>query len=83
MIHGGIRYLQQLDFRLVYESLRERQRLLENAPHLVRVLPFVMVIYNRGGMIPRFLAWLMRPVLWFYDNDGWRQDRPPPPSSRP
>ena len=70
MIHGGIRYLQQLDFGLVYQSLRERQRLLENAPHLVRVLPFVMAIYNKGGMIPRFLAWTLSPVLWFYDLTG-------------
>ena len=35
MIHGGIRYLQQREFRLVYENLAERQRLLDNAPHLV------------------------------------------------
>ncbi len=35
MVHGGLRYLQQRDFRLVYEALHERQRLLENAPHLV------------------------------------------------
>jgi glycerol-3-phosphate dehydrogenase len=49
MIHGGIRYLQQFEIRLVYQSLRERQRLLQNAPHLVRVLPFAMAIYNKGG----------------------------------
>ena len=35
MIHGGLRYLQQREFRLVYENLAERQRLLDNAPHLV------------------------------------------------
>jgi glycerol-3-phosphate dehydrogenase len=70
MIHGGIRYLQQLDFKLVYQSLRERQRMLDNAPHLVRVLPFLMIIYQQGGMIPRFLAWALRPVLWFYDLTG-------------
>jgi glycerol-3-phosphate dehydrogenase len=70
MIHGGIRYLQQLELRLVYQSLSERQRLLQNAPHLVRPLPFVMVIYNAGGMIPRFAAWGLDPVLWFYDLTG-------------
>ena len=35
MVHGGLRYLQQREFRLVYENLAERQRLLDNAPHLV------------------------------------------------
>ena len=35
LVHGGLRYLQQGDVRLVYEALRERQRLLRNAPHLV------------------------------------------------
>ena len=39
MVHGGIRYLQQREFRLVYENLAERQRLLDNAPHLVSPLP--------------------------------------------
>jgi glycerol-3-phosphate dehydrogenase len=70
MIHGGIRYLQQLEIRLVYQSLSERQRLLRNAPHLVRTLPFVMAIYTAGGMIPRFLARLLGPVFWFYDVTG-------------
>ena len=70
MIHGGIRYLQQFEFRLVYQSLSERQRLLQNAPHLVRVLPFVMAIYTSGGMIPRFLARFLGLVLWFYDVTG-------------
>ena len=39
LIHGGLRYLQQGDVRLVYEGLAERQRLRHNAPHLVRILP--------------------------------------------
>ena len=39
MVHGGLRYLQQKEFRLVYENLRERQRLLENAPYLVATSP--------------------------------------------
>src|SRR6266498_439269 len=40
LIHGGVRYLKQGDFHLVRESLRERARLLQNAPHLVCPLPF-------------------------------------------
>ena len=39
LVHGGIRYLQQGEVGLVYEALAERQRLLQNAPHLVKKLP--------------------------------------------
>ncbi len=44
LVHGGLRYLQQGEVRLVYEALHERQRLRKNAPHLVRVLPFLIPI---------------------------------------
>ena len=47
LVHGGLRYLQQGDVRLVYEALRERQRLRRNAPHLVSVLPFMIQILGR------------------------------------
>src|SRR2546428_2721933 len=39
LVHGGLRYLQQGEVRLVYEALAERQRLRNTAPHLVRLLP--------------------------------------------
>lgn len=42
MLHGGVRYLQQLDFALVKEALQERATVLANAPHVTRVLPFVI-----------------------------------------
>jgi len=42
LIHGGVRYLKQGDLSLVLESLRERGRLLRNAPHLVHALPFIV-----------------------------------------
>src|SRR5881394_688859 len=45
LIHGGLRYLRQRDFSLVRESLRERGLLLQNAPHLVRPLPFIVPTY--------------------------------------
>lgn len=45
LVHGGLRYLEQRDFRLVRESLRERERLLRLAPHLVRPLPFLLPVY--------------------------------------
>ncbi|HEV2759023.1 MAG TPA: FAD-dependent oxidoreductase, partial [Acidimicrobiales bacterium] len=50
MVHGGIRYLQQGDVKLVWQALRERQRLLKNAPHLVRPLGFMIPIYAKGGL---------------------------------
>ena len=56
LIHGGLRYLQQGDVRLVYEALRERQRLLRNAPHLVEVLPFLIPILTRDGPVSKRLA---------------------------
>ncbi len=46
LIHGGLRYFENLDFGLVAESLRERKRLLENAPHLVRALGFGIPVYE-------------------------------------
>ncbi|MGA2605484.1 MAG: glycerol-3-phosphate dehydrogenase/oxidase, partial [Verrucomicrobiia bacterium] len=48
LIHGGFRYLQQRDFRLVFEACRERHILQRTAPHLVRPLPFLFPIYQGG-----------------------------------
>ncbi len=52
LIHGGLRYLQQKDFALVYEALAERQRLLGNAPHLVTRLPFLIPLFGNDGVDP-------------------------------
>ena len=70
LVHGGLRYLQQREFRLVYEALYERQRALENAPHLVRVLPFLVPVLARGGVIDRRLARVLGSALWMYDLTG-------------
>src|SRR6187551_3146770 len=59
LVHGGLRYLQQGDVRLVYEALHERQRLRRNAPHLVKLLPFMIPLLTRGGVIDRRLARLL------------------------
>src|SRR5467141_377366 len=48
LIHGGLRYLELLDFGLVRESLRERETLRRLAPHLVRPLPFLVPIYRES-----------------------------------
>jgi glycerol-3-phosphate dehydrogenase len=70
LIHGGIRYLAQGDVSLVYQALMERRRLLRNAPHLVRILGFMLPIYRKGGLIPRLFARGFGLVLWFYDLTG-------------
>src|SRR5512136_358029 len=54
LIHGGLRYLELLDVRLVRESLRERERLARLAPHLVRPLPFLVPVY-RGAKRGMFM----------------------------
>jgi glycerol-3-phosphate dehydrogenase len=65
MAHGGIRYLENGEFRLVREAVRERNRLIENAPHLVRPLPTVIPIFKFwSGLLNaplKFLNLLDRP----------------------
>src|SRR2546428_8482999 len=70
LVHGGLRYLQQREFRLVYEALAERQRLLRNAPHLVRVLPFLIPLFGKDGAVNRTIARAMSTALWMYDATG-------------
>ena len=70
MVHGGLRYLQQNEFGLVYENLAERQRLLDNAPHLVTPLPFIIPLFGRDGVVNRNVARVYRSALWLYDLTG-------------
>src|SRR5215207_5014848 len=56
LVHGGLRYLQQGEVRLVYQALRERQILRHTAPHLVHVLPFLIPIFTKDGLMNRRLA---------------------------
>src|SRR5450756_2514833 len=64
------RQLQQNEFRLVYENLAERQRLLDNAPHLVPPLPFLIPLFGRSGVVNRSVARMYRTALWLYDLTG-------------
>ena len=64
LIHGGIRYLENLEFGLVFEALTERQRLFDLAPHLVHPLRFLIPIY-RTGRVP---AWKMGLGMMAYDG---------------
>jgi glycerol-3-phosphate dehydrogenase len=70
LVHGGLRYLQQREFRLVYENLAERQRLLNNAPHLVSPLPFLIPLFGRDGVVSKTVARSYSIALWLYDLTG-------------
>jgi len=73
LVHGGLRYLQQKEFRLVYEALAERQRLLRLAPHLVKPLPFLIPVFASGvaGQArARAYARGVGTALWMYDVTG-------------
>jgi len=63
LIHGGLRYLEHYDFRLVRESLAEREVLLHKAPHLIKPMRFR--IPHRPHLRP---AWMIRIGLFLYDN---------------
>ena len=73
MVHGGLRYLQQREFRLVYENLRERQRLLQNAPYLIRPLPFLIPLFGKNGAVSKTVTKAYGSALRLYDlTGGWR-----------
>ena len=63
LIHGGLRYLEHREFGLVRESLRERERLLRNAPHLVQPLPLYIPIYDRS----KRGYWTIKAGMTLYD----------------
>ncbi len=71
LIHGGLRYLEHFEFRLVREALRERELLLANALHLIHPMRFVLPATPTGRP-----AWLVRCGLWLYDHLGGRRALP-------
>lgn len=76
MIHGGFRYLQTGDVALVRESLRERTLLQSNAPHLVSLLPFMIPLFLKGGIINPKVSRALGAALWSYQFAGsWRIGR--------
>jgi glycerol-3-phosphate dehydrogenase len=68
LIHGGLRYLEYGELRLVREALAERERLLGIAPHIVHPMRFVLPYVD--GLRPR---WLLRLGLFVYDHVGARE----------
>jgi len=72
LIHGGLRYLEYHEFRLVRESLAEREVLLRSAPHIIHPLRFVLP--HHAGLRP---WWMLRAGLFLYDHMGGRRMLPP------
>jgi glycerol-3-phosphate dehydrogenase len=72
LIHGGLRYLEHFEFRLVREALIEREVLWAMAPHIIRPLRFVLP--HHPAMRP---SWLLRLGLFIYDHLGGRKALPP------
>ena len=72
LVHGGLRYLEYYEFRLVREALAEREILWAMAPHIIRPLRFVLPLHK--GLRP---AWLIRLGLVVYDYIGARKLLPP------
>ena len=68
LVHGGLRYLEHYEFRLVRESLIERERLLKSAPHIIWPLRFVLP--HDKGLRPK---WMLRLGLFMYDHLGGRK----------
>ncbi|HAY49039.1 MAG TPA: glycerol-3-phosphate dehydrogenase, partial [Thalassospira sp.] len=71
LIHGGLRYLEHYEFRLVREALIEREVLLRAAPHIIWPLRFVLP--HVKGLRP---AWMIRLGLFLYDHLGGREKLP-------
>lgn len=72
LVHGGLRYLEQYEFRLVREALAEREVLLGIAPHIIWPLSFILP--HGAGMRP---AWMLRSGLFLYDSLARRNALPP------
>ena len=71
LIHGGLRYLEHYEFRLVREALAEREVLLAKAPHIVKPMRFILP--HRPHLRP---AWMIRAGLFLYDHLGKREKLP-------
>jgi glycerol-3-phosphate dehydrogenase len=78
LAHGGLRYLRNLEFSLVRESLRERRNLMRIAPHLVRPLPFLLPLYH-AGLAERAK---LKAGLALYDLLSYDRNRLPDSSQR-
>ncbi|CCQ17836.1 FAD dependent oxidoreductase [Rhodococcus sp. AW25M09] len=72
LMHGGLRYLEFMEFALVHESLRDREALFDIASHLVKPLPFVVPLYGHNHKP----GWMMRVGMAMYDALSWNKSVP-------
>ncbi|MDZ7928837.1 MAG: glycerol-3-phosphate dehydrogenase/oxidase [Rhodococcus sp. (in: high G+C Gram-positive bacteria)] len=72
LMHGGLRYLEFMEFALVHESLRDREALFGIASHLVKPLPFVVPLYGHNHKP----GWMMRVGMAMYDGLSWKKSVP-------
>jgi len=72
LVHGGLRYLEYYEFRLVREALKEREVLWAIAPHIIKPMRFILP--HHKGLRP---AWMLRIGLFLYDHIGGRRRLPP------
>ncbi|QBZ83717.1 Aerobic glycerol-3-phosphate dehydrogenase [Hydrogenovibrio crunogenus] len=70
LLHGGLRYLENYEFRLVKEALKERQWWIKQAPHLAQPLKLFIPIYKTS----RRPAWMYKVGLWLYDTLAGKQN---------
>ena len=71
LIHGGLRYLEYYEFKLVAEALRERERLVKAAPHIIH--PLLFVLPQENAVRP---WWMVRIGLYLYDFLGGKMSLP-------
>ena len=64
LLHGGLRYLEHMEFKLVREALTQRNKLFKHAPHLAKEIPFLFPIYRENGDS----LGIMDVGLWLYDS---------------
>lgn len=74
LLHGGLRYLENGEIRLVIEALSERDRWFKRAPHLAKPLPMIYPIYSNG----RRSRWVVATGVWLYKLLSIRSDLPSP-----
>ena len=75
LVHGGLRYLEHLDFGLVHESLSERERLVRDAPHLVKPVSWIMPVFKHnqrpGWMVE--LGMILFDILSIRKSSPWHR----------
>ena len=70
LIHGGVRYLKKIQFKLVIEAIQERKIILKNAPHLSKIIPFIIPVYSFWNLIYYSIGLFIYELLSFRSKIG-------------